>query len=66
MTKGEWRDDLVTAITSRNAVYCGKSAGAILVGGSVETATWKVYHEHAIGAGQCWFYYEISTMFCCQ
>ena len=61
MTKGDWTDDLVTAITTRNAVYCGKSAGAILVGHSVETATWKVCRENVFGVGQCWTNYEISS-----
>lgn len=42
MTKGDWQDDLVSAITSEDSVYCGKSAGAILAGRTVETATWKV------------------------
>jgi hypothetical protein len=40
MIKGDWEEDLLSAI--RGAVYCGKSAGAILAGWTVETATWKV------------------------
>jgi hypothetical protein len=40
MIKGEWEEELLFAI--RCAVYCGKSAGAILAGRTVETATWKV------------------------
>jgi len=48
MTKGDWQDDLVSAITTGNSVYCGKSAGAILAGRTVETATWKVCYMTAI------------------
>lgn len=40
MVKGGWEEDLLSAISG--AVYCGKSAGAILAGRTVETATWKV------------------------
>ena len=40
MVKGDWEEDLLSAMCG--AVYCGKSAGAILAGRAVETATWKV------------------------
>jgi peptidase E len=41
--KGGWGDDLVKACTGSNAaVYCGTSAGAIIIGESMETACWKV------------------------
>ena len=41
--KGEWGDDIVKACTSRNpAVYCGTSAGAIVMGQLMDTACWKV------------------------
>ena len=41
--KGDWGDDIVKACTGRNpAVYCGTSAGAIVMGQSMDTACWKV------------------------
>ena len=43
MEKGDWTQDLIDAITGSNAaVYVGTSAGAILMGSSMETACWKV------------------------
>ena len=51
MTKGDWQEDLVSAITSGNSMYCGKSAGAILAGKSVETATWKVSNFTIVSTG---------------
>ena len=41
--KGNWSDQILNACTGDTAaVYCGKSAGAIVAGQLVETATWKV------------------------
>jgi peptidase E len=41
--KGDWTQDLRNACTGENAaVYCGTSAGAIIMGDSMETACWKV------------------------
>jgi peptidase E len=43
MDKGMWTSRIISACTGPNAaVYCGKSAGAIVAGSTVETATWKV------------------------
>lgn len=54
MTKGDWKDDLVSAVTEGNTVYCGKSAGAILAGKTVETATWKVYVQKCEVSAYLW------------
>lgn len=41
--KGDWGQPLKDAVTgSKASVYCGKSAGAIVAGACIETATWKV------------------------
>jgi hypothetical protein len=55
--KGDWTSDLIDACcfdlsssssssnieeSTFSAVYCGVSAGAILAGESMQTATWKV------------------------
>jgi len=41
--KGGWSRDIVNACTGDHAaVYCGNSAGAIIMGKSVATACWKV------------------------
>jgi peptidase E len=43
MEKGGWEQDILGAITGEEAaVYCGKSAGAIIAGARMDTATWKV------------------------
>jgi hypothetical protein len=43
MDKGMWTPKIISACTGPNAaVYCGKSAGAIVAGTTVGTATWKV------------------------
>jgi hypothetical protein len=49
--KGDWEKILLSAIRD-DAVYCGKSAGAILAGRTVETATWKVGQPFGI---PCWW-----------
>eukprot|EP00978_Attheya_sp_CCMP212_P041237 scaffold233774_cov49-Attheya_sp.AAC.2 len=42
MDKGMWTSRIMSACTGPNAaVYCGKSAGAIVAGSTVGTATWK-------------------------
>lgn len=52
LTKGGWKNDLISAISGRNAaVYCGKSAGAILAGALVETATWKGWDDPRVVPG---------------
>lgn len=41
--KGDWGADIVRACSGRDAaVYCGTSAGAIVMGASMDTACWKV------------------------
>jgi peptidase E len=43
LTKDRWQEALSATICAENgAVYCGKSAGAIIAGALVETACWKV------------------------
>jgi hypothetical protein len=48
MEKGDWGQDLIDACCKNSsesefsAVYCGVSAGAIVVGHSMQTASWKV------------------------
>ncbi len=49
MKKGEW--DPVLKKACRRAVYCGKSAGSILAGYSVETACWKGWDDPSIIPG---------------
>ena len=49
MEKGNWKDLLVNAVTGdAAAVYCGTSAGAILAGASMETATWKGWDDPSV------------------
>ncbi|CAJ1948401.1 unnamed protein product [Cylindrotheca closterium] len=55
MEKGGWRDALVDAVTVGDdnnnqapAVYCGTSAGAILAGSLMETATWKGWDDPTV------------------
>lgn len=46
MEKGNWKQSILDAVTGDDAaVYCGKSAGAIIAGAQMETATWKVSDE---------------------
>lgn len=52
MTKGEWADKIVAACSGPSgAVYCGKSAGAIIAGKHVETATWKQMDDPSVVPG---------------
>jgi hypothetical protein len=45
----DWRNLLLDAVTGDNAaVYCGTSAGAILAGSSMETATWKGWDDPSV------------------
>lgn len=46
--KGDWGDLLTTLATNPGTVYCGSSAGAILVGSRVETACWKGWDDPRI------------------
>lgn len=48
--KGDWVDLLLAACTGPDAyaVYCGKSAGAIVAGSRVDTATWKGWDNPAV------------------
>ena len=54
--KGDWTwaDDLLTACTGKDAyaVYVGKSAGAIVAGSRVDTATWKGWDNPAVVPGK--------------
>ena len=54
--KGDWNwtDDLLTACTGNDAyaVYVGKSAGAIVAGSRVDTATWKGWDNPAVVPGK--------------
>jgi len=52
MTKGGWADKIVAACSGPSgAVYCGKSAGAIIAGKHVETATWKQMDDPSVVPG---------------
>ena len=52
--KGDWTDDLLAACTGNGAyaVYVGKSAGAIVAGSRVDTATWKGWDNPAVVPGK--------------
>ena len=50
--KGGWNKLIKEATTSQGAVYCGSSAGAILVGQYVETACWKGWDDPRIVPGR--------------
>ncbi len=52
--KGDWTDDLLSACTGNDAyaVYVGKSAGAIVAGSRVDTATWKGWDDPAVVPGK--------------
>jgi peptidase E len=49
LEKGNWSPHIRAACTGPDAtaVYVGKSAGAIIAGATVETATWKVCRKNA-------------------
>lgn len=50
---GMWSNDLRSAITGPNAaVYCGKSAGAIIAGKRVDTACWKEWDDPSVVQGR--------------
>mmetsp|Transcript_28093 Transcript_28093/g.39500 ORF Transcript_28093/g.39500 Transcript_28093/m.39500 type:complete len:408 (+) Transcript_28093:129-1352(+) len=53
MTKGNWQSYILNACCDRDnwAVYCGKSAGAIIAGSKVETATWKGWDDPSVVPG---------------
>lgn len=53
LTNGDYFQDLVSAITGiqGTAVYCGKSAGAIIAGNAVETGTWKEWDDPTVVPG---------------
>lgn len=52
MDKGNYFDDLTSIITGEGyAVYCGKSAGAIVAGESIETGTWKGWDDPSVVPG---------------
>eukprot|EP00980_Cylindrotheca_fusiformis_P002727 scaffold629_cov140-Cylindrotheca_fusiformis.AAC.4 len=47
--KGNWKDILTSAVMGKDAaVYCGTSAGAIIAGSSMETATWKGWDDPSV------------------
>jgi len=51
--KGDWNEDLISACSgSSGAFYCGKSAGAIIAGNTVETATWKEMDDPRVVPGK--------------
>jgi peptidase E len=51
--KGNYSKLMITACTgSSGAVYCGKSAGAIVAGKYVETATWKGWDDPSVVPGK--------------
>lgn len=50
--KGDWGELLTQLITGPHTVYCGSSAGAILVGQRVETACWKGWDDPRVVAGR--------------
>ena len=50
-TKGHWKDVLLHITTLQTCVYVGCSAGAILAGATVETATWKRWDDPSIVPG---------------
>lgn len=61
MEKGGWRPDLLnlicnqetsSTIAAATAVYCGKSAGAILAGERIDTATWKGWDDPTVVPGR--------------
>jgi hypothetical protein len=54
MEKGDWGADLVEACccTPSSAVYCGVSAGAILIGNSMQTACWKGWDDPSVVPGR--------------
>jgi hypothetical protein len=54
MEKGDWENDIKNACCGPNAYafYCGKSAGAILAGATVETATWKGWDDPSVVPGK--------------
>ena len=52
MEKGDWSDLLVQVATRPGTVYCGSSAGAILVGQTVSTACWKGWDDPRIVPGR--------------
>jgi hypothetical protein len=53
MEKGGWEQDLLAVITGKEAaVYCGKSAGAILGGARMDTATWKGWDDPSVVPGK--------------
>ena len=52
--RGDWVDDIMRACTGNDAsaVYVGKSAGAIIAGSRVDTATWKGWDNPAVVPGK--------------
>lgn len=52
MEKGDWSDLIVQVAAQSGTVYCGSSAGAILVGQNVETACWKGWDDPRIVPGR--------------
>ncbi|KAL7555471.1 hypothetical protein ACA910_006133 [Epithemia clementina (nom. ined.)] len=52
MEKGNYRQLLTRAVTTYGALYCGKSAGAILAGASMATACWKQWDNPTIVPGR--------------
>jgi len=50
--KGDWGHLLTNVLTNPATVYCGSSAGAILVGQRIETACWKGWDDPRVVPGR--------------
>jgi hypothetical protein len=50
--KGHWGNLLKLAATRNGTVYCGSSAGAIVVGNTLETACWKGWDDPRVVTGR--------------
>lgn len=51
LEKGNWRERLVSLLEGEDTFYCGASAGAILVGASMQTACWKGWDDPRVVPG---------------
>lgn len=45
LVSNDWQKDFVDTLTSETCLYCGSSAGAILVGAHMQTACWKGWDD---------------------
>jgi len=51
LVKGNWRDRFVRLLERGDTFYCGASAGAIVVGASMQTACWKGWDDPRVVPG---------------